>query len=118
MTMGTDYHPRNKKVETFYCNIAANDLLGQLHESFGLPVNETDPGWKYFGRSAPFRIPYQGKAAECRMWGAVLANIPDEKFLAHIQKSPHGWGGTPNEYVEWVRQWQDFLQNCSGYRGI
>jgi hypothetical protein len=114
LSMGTDYHPRNKKIETFYCNISGNDLLGQLHESFGLPVSD-DPAWKHFGREPPFRVPYKAKAAECKMWSAVLAAIPDEKFLAHIKNEPYGWGGTHSDYVEWVRNWQAFLLKCSGY---
>ena len=116
--MGVDYRARNKKVETFYCNVSGNDLLGQLHESFGLPVSESDPAWKHFGRSPPFRVPWKAKAADCKMWSAMLAAIPDEKFKEHIIKEPHGWGGTHDEYVEWVRNWQKFLLTCSGYSGI
>lgn len=120
--MGTDYHPRNKKIEVFYCNSSGNDLLGQLHESFGLPVSESDPAWKHFGRSAPFRVPYKAKAADCRMWGAALEVIPDEKFVKHIEEHPHGWDRTVanwrDDFVDWVRKWQRFLKTCSGYTAI
>jgi hypothetical protein len=115
--VGVDYHPRNKKIEPFLCNISGNDLLGRLHESFGLPLEEENTGRrKKFG--FPARAPYNAKAADCRMWGAALANIPDEKFKAFITDDSYGWGGTPDEYVtSFVRRWQTFLETCSGYKG-
>ncbi len=116
--MGVDYHPRNKKIETFYCNISGNDLLGWVHEQLGLPVSE-DRAWQHFGRGEPFRVPYQAKAADARMWSAALAAVSDDRIKEVLTKRKgYGWGDTVDAFVEWVRKWQSFLSKCSGYKGI
>ena len=116
--MGSEYVPRNKKVEEFSVNSWGRDLLGRLHEALGLPIYEDDHAWKYFGRQEPFHVPYRAKAAEAKMWGAALAQVPDERVKKIIIDKPSGWGGTQDEWVEWVRNWQKFLLTCSGYSGI
>lgn len=119
--MGLTYYAKKgkKRCEPFDVNSWGADLLGWLHESLGLPVSESDPGWKVFGRGEPFRVPWKATAAECRLWSSLLTNIPDEKFRELLKKRESaGWGGSEDEWVEWCRSWEKFLGKCSGYSAI
>lgn len=119
--MGLTYHSKkgDKRCEAFDVNSWGADLLGWLHEQLKLPVSEDDPAWKHFGRGEPFRVPYTAKADDCREWAFSIARRSDEEIRQVLRdRKGRGWGDTEDGWVCWVRKWQSFLQNCSGYRCI
>jgi hypothetical protein len=91
-------------------NVCGCDLLGILHEHLGLPTcPETGKleGWH--------RVPYQMDKHMSATTADKIAGTTDEIIMKVLDKANHLWGGTPEEFIKWVRNWQLFLATCGGY---
>jgi len=89
-------------------NVAGATLLGGLYEQLGLPL---DPG-NVLG--VP-RIPYEMNETAAKEIATKLAAVSDDKIEATLNSMQTLWGDTSKEYVQWVRDWQTFLEHCGGY---
>jgi hypothetical protein len=109
---------RRNAPKDFGVNSCGGDVLGQIHEDLGLPVHQ-DRGWRVHGREAPFRVPFSATAAEAWEWGDKISEISDRhlvRLLKNPEKYGYGWGGSQKGFVEFVREWQEFLKTCGGYK--
>ena len=105
--MGIVYHPCKKGVDAFDVNFCGAEVLGTIHHALSLPLY----------RDYTDRVPYKMKKTDANNSSKLLAAKTDVeiKELLKIEVVKLGWGGTQDEFVEWVRTWGNFLATCQGY---
>lgn len=106
--MSLDY--QSKTGWYFNANVAGAGLLGLVHKLAGATMSRASEA---FDR----RAPYVANGQECQVNAAKLAAVPDEHLVALLDDDDarDAWGGSPEEFIAWVRDWQAFLSNCGGY---
>lgn len=91
-------------------NVSGAEILGGLHEQLGLAKCEKGYG--------PPRVPYSMDEATALSTAKRLSEISDEDVKGTFEKYAYCWKETPtavDDYLEWVRNWQKFLEVCGGY---
>jgi len=85
------------------------DLLGTVHAALDIPVYDIG--------GSPYRVPYSATAAESEAMAKQLAEVSDtqiqEVFESHDLS--RGFDGSVEDFIEWIRDWQKFLEKCKGY---
>ena len=84
-------------------------MLGGLHEQLGLPKCEEEP---------PPRVLYSMNEATAIATAKKLSEIADEDIKSTFEKYAYCWEKVEtavDDYLEWVRNWQKFLEVCGGY---
>lgn len=119
--MGLDYSPKNNIKPHcgsqyddggFAFNSAGSSLMGQVYLELGIPMAEGNPPLPLSQR-----IPYVADDAEARAAEKILAEATDDQIKAvlDVEGMRSMFSGTPDDFVEWVRDWQRFLEVCGGY---
>ncbi len=89
------------------------DLLGSLHKYLELPYEPTyGMPEETFGCHPPWKI----NKETAKITAKTLSETPDAKIL-EVLDLHFGcrWSGSPSEFVQWIRDWQRFLETCEGY---
>jgi hypothetical protein len=63
------------------------------------------------------RVPFSATAEEAREAATLIARTPDDTLRAIMDEKAarYCFGGTSDEFVEFAREWQAFLEQCGGY---
>jgi hypothetical protein len=106
--MSLDY--QSKSGWYFNANMAGSGLLGRVHKLAGATMSHASEAFD-------LRAPYVATGKECRANAAKIAAVPDEQIVALLDDdlAVGSWGGPPEEFIAWVRDWQAFLGHCEGY---
>lgn len=110
--MGINYHSKAQPDDVFWCNIAANDILGALHGACGVPVAPSVYTW------ATPRVPHTASRATARQMARVLREQRETWPLALTGPFGGLFDGTADEWIAYVEGWVAFLERCGGYEGI
>lgn len=109
--MGLTYYSCKNESDRFDVNISAAGLLGGVHHAFDLPLSNTKYG-------PPYRVPYSMKSKACQSV-AKLLNAKTDDEIKSVISSEHlefQCGGDLDYFVEWIREWEHFLERCGGYK--
>jgi hypothetical protein len=109
--MSRVYHPNNEKVETFDVNVAGTNLLSVLVRRLKLPRAN------YTKLRDQYDPPYNATAEVAQTMGRMLQKTLDYDLIEIFQEEGlrRLFDGTEQEFVDWVREWEQFLLKCEGY---
>lgn len=116
--MSLDYVANNKNAPEpeHNENSCGCDLLGYIHFAAGASVSPLSKlRVETYGR--PPRVPYKSTAEQCKKDAALLRATPDDVFVALLEKPAvkDCFGGTAQDFLDFVKEWSEFLENCEGY---
>lgn len=116
--MSLDYVANNKNAPEpkHNENSCGADLLGYIHLAAGASVTEKSKLRVEHHYGSP-RVPYKSDAEQCKKDAALLRATPDDVFVALLEKPAvkECFGGTAQDFLDFVKEWNDFLENCEGY---
>lgn len=95
-------------------NSSGANLLGGLHSQLNLPVCNSE----HIISDCP-RVPYSMDKVIAEATARKLSGISDEDVKATLERFKSCWVDeldAVNCYLEWVRDWQKFLEVCGGYK--
>ncbi len=103
--------PRKVTAEIFDVNTSGAALLGELHKRAGIPVNCPK------GEDWPPSTMFSATARDSREAFLRISSLTDTelKLLLDTDGVRGLWGGTADDFVLWVREWEDWLLGCGGY---
>lgn len=104
--MGLEYIPKNTKIDSFDVNVSGADILGIVLVGLGIYPKTNSP---------VVRIPYKQTADECKETSKKLAEIHDKQIRKFYNECMTLIDGGEDELIDYIRQWQTFLQECDGY---
>ena len=92
-------------------NSLGAELLGGLHEQLELPMCNANTG-------RPPRVLYSMDEETALATAKKLSKISDDDIKFTFEKYAYCWEKTAtavDDYLQWVRDWQKFLEVCGGY---
>lgn len=95
-------------------NVAGAEMLGGLHLQLELPTSRSPDVCPDY----PPRVPYEMDKATAEATAKKLSETSDEDVKATFERFKDCWVDRPgaiDEYLEWARNWQKFLEVCGGY---
>lgn len=104
--MSTDFIPKNKRAQKLNMNVHGMGLLGDLHWTFGLPLDSfcVEMARKY------------GEADAFGSWRAPYVATEEEALrMANGIAMALLWIEEDDEYRFVAEEWRDFLTTCGGY---
>jgi len=122
--MGVDLHCLKQKEKLAWdLNISGSDLLGYFHFHFKLDHTDDDIIGKH-------HIKYRATKEDAYKTGQAISGLSDtdiESFYNNVNwencfkrqfNSKQLFGGSSQEFVKWIREWQQFLLTCEGYEPL
>lgn len=110
--MSRTYSPKNHEAGKFSVNSAGTSILSELVETLRLPR----ANYKKAYLQDQFDPPWEAPSEVAKQMSAQLEESPDLSLVGVYNSVRDLFDGTPEEFVKWVRGWQEWLKNCDGYK--
>ena len=123
--MSLTYHALDPQaqIRSFDVNHGSAHLLAAIHYAAGARVSPDRLAALFGDRLAALfglrsqRVPFSATAEEAQEAATLIIGTPDDKLrtIMDDEDARYWFGGTPDEFVEFAREWQAFLEQCGGY---
>lgn len=105
--MGITYVAKNGA--KFDVNYSGASALGRAMHQLGVMTSRV---------ALMDRVPYEMNSRKAQEAATRLAALSDNEIIADAYDVVKNWlDMTPAQFVEWVREWQTFLDRSGGYSG-
>ena len=113
--MGLEAYPQKKGVESRSFNIAGWRLISAVHRRAETGIYDAYPDTQ-LPASVRIKAQYEMDAAEAKATAKAIQELGEEEILVALEDEHSLWAGTDAEFLDWVYDWVDFLEQCGGYR--